>query len=146
MKDHFLVVSSPWGKLASFVGGIHRSANMITTLSFLSSLSYHVSFVPIIISLNCLVYLFGFMTSNLQLIFFLHDLSKTYNITKWFRIKQNRSGTLHKIMKKLILGINMHHFANLVRVSAQTICHIKTCHITTNKNRGHFRQEEKTWS
>ena len=63
MKDHFLVVSSE-GKLASFVGGIHRSANMITTLSFLSSLSYHVSFVPTIISFNCLVYLFGFMTSK----------------------------------------------------------------------------------
>ena len=37
---------------------------MITTLSILPSLSYHVSFVPIILSFNCLVYLFGFMTSK----------------------------------------------------------------------------------
>ena len=37
MKDHFLVVSSE-GKFASFVGGIQRSANMMTTLSILPSL------------------------------------------------------------------------------------------------------------
>ena len=79
---------------------------MITTLSILPSLSYHVSFDLIISSFNRFVYLFGFMTSKVASHFSSYMTFNNLITLQVIHNQQNRASTLRNLMEKLILGIN----------------------------------------